>query len=107
MKINFQPLLFFYSEMTSSKRGSSKKSFTVILNPSQIWSIVSILKFLVSFFKKSEIVGRDIPAALDKSQIFVRGGGYGSVSNAGSFTFHYTNGSEYYGYGFRSVLIAL
>ena len=33
--------------------------------------MVYILKFLVSFFRKSDIVGKDIPAALDKSQSFI------------------------------------
>ncbi len=69
---NFQKFCkISYSAITSLKSGSSKKSFSVILNHSQICNMVSILKFLVSFFRKSDIVGKDIHAALDKSQSFI------------------------------------
>jgi len=69
---NFQKFCkISYSAITSLKSGSSKKSFNVILKPSHICNIVSILKFFVSFFRKSDIVGKDIPAALDKSQSFI------------------------------------
>ena len=36
----------------------------------------------------------------------IRDGGYGSSSNAGLFAFSSTNGSSYYSYGFRPVLVA-
>lgn len=58
-----------YSNATIIDR-SLKNSCNVMLKPSQICNIVSILKFLVSFFKKSEIVGKDTPADFDKSKSF-------------------------------------